>query len=208
MNMGIRSWSRRRRWTAICAVSIVLAAGAVVAIQVAPASAEVTFTAFVDQQTGHCLDSNYQNPDSVYAVGAVYTDPCNGGTYQEWAVTYIGNGTVTLTDVQTGYCLDSGYSSPSYPAVGSVYTDPCNGGRWQEWWAATNGSGNWFLQDAQTGQVLDSDYSSPADPSVGAVYTDGCNGGTYQQWTFPAGNQFPGLPRLPASQNAPAICPG
>ena len=102
---------------------------------------------FVDAQTGNCLDSNYSDPNNP-AVGAVYTDPCNGGAYQEWAVTYVGNGTVTLTDAQTGYCLDSNYSDPDNTPLGAVYTDPCNGGAYQQWYVGT--STTWTTGSSKT----------------------------------------------------------
>ena len=79
------------------------------------------------------LDSNYSNP-AYPAVGAVYTDACNGGACQEWHVGTSSNGHIWfLQDAQTGLVLDSNYSNPAYPAVGAVYTDSCNGGSYQQW---------------------------------------------------------------------------
>jgi hypothetical protein len=97
--------------------------------EVPPANDPLTI---VDNQTGLCLDSNYSNP-AYPATGAVYSDPCNGGTYQQWYISEVGNGDFTIRDAQTGLCLDSNYSNPAYPSTGAVYTGPCNGGTYQNW---------------------------------------------------------------------------
>jgi Ricin-type beta-trefoil lectin domain len=169
-------------------------------VPVTPARSEVTWQ---DNQTHLCLDSNYHDPKaSNPQQGAVYTDHCNGGLWQKWAITYVGNGTVTLSDVQTGYCLDSN-PDPASPSLGDVYTLPCNGGRWQEWYVGVHGPYDWFLRDAQTGDVLDSNYTNPAYPSDGAVYADRCNGGPYQEWTYPANGGFIPIPAVPAGTPPP-----
>src|ERR1017187_1320758 len=206
MNLRRISCRPHRRWTAVSVSSLVATAGLMTALA-GPASAADVTTQFTDGQTGFCLDSNYSDP-AYPAVGAVYTDPCNGGAYQKWGITY-GSGVVTLTDQQTGLCLDSNYSNPAYPAVGAVYTDACNGGAYQDWHVGTSSNGTiWFLQDAQTGLVLDSNYSNPAYPAVGAVYTDSCNGGSYQQWAYPAGWGFTlAIPAWPVGGSMPTVCP-
>jgi hypothetical protein len=204
MKLGVLSWPGRHRWAAITAVTFLVVAAFLTVSQDPSASAStgVAQTQFVDQQTEFCLDSNYSNP-AYPAVGAVYTDPCNGGRYQQWIITYNGAGPVTLTDAQTGFCLDSNYSNPAYPAVGAVYTDPCNAGRYQQWWVGVTSNDRWVLQDAQTGLVLDSNYSNPDYPATGAVYTDGCNHGTFQQWNSSSNGTLV-IPALPGG--APAIC--
>jgi hypothetical protein len=179
------------------------------ALQITPASAEVTpagssvaFTQFSDQQTGFCLDSNYSDPGNPQ-WGAVYTDPCNGGLFQEWAMTAQANGTVLLTDVQTGYCLDSNPSNPS----DTVYTDPCVGDASQEWYIGASNPWDFLFQNAQSGSILDSNYAASPGAVVGAVYADGCNGGAYQQWTYPSGGGFAfALPSIPVGYPIPQIC--
>jgi hypothetical protein len=52
-------------------------------VPAAPASAAGITGPLIDFQTAYCLDSNYQNPDFP-SLGAGYTPPCNGGTYQQW----------------------------------------------------------------------------------------------------------------------------
>jgi hypothetical protein len=164
----------------IGAVAIAATASALVAVglTIGPASAASTFP-LPNAQTGLCLDSNYHDPAaSNPSQGAVYTDGCNGGNYQNWIAT--DGSTFTLTDAQTGLCLDSNYN-------GNVYTLPCNGGNYQNWTTATSGNGDSHVYiNSQTGLCLDSNYSNPAYPATGAVYTDGCNGGNYQNWN-PAG---------------------
>jgi hypothetical protein len=176
----------RRRGTNRRILGISTAALALNAIVfgVHPASASAStiyVTTFYDAQTGLYLDSNYSNP-AYPSVGAVYTDPGNGGNYQNWIVEQ--NGPIAkIVDAQTGLCLDSNYSNPAYPSVGAVYTDPCNGGNYQNWYINYPAFiGNINIIDAQTGLWLDSNYSNPAYPSVGAVYTDPGNGGNYQNW--------------------------
>jgi hypothetical protein len=157
------------------------AVGSVVAIGLSalPAAAAGE-TQFVDLQTNLCLDSNFSNP-AYPATGAVYTDGCNGGRYQQW-IFQAGPSGHEIINVETGFCLDSNYSNPAYPAVGAVYTDPCNGGKYQQWGMDIASDGYLQLVDLQTNFCLDSNYSNPAYPATGAVYTDGCNGGRYQNW--------------------------
>jgi hypothetical protein len=168
----------RSRVLAVCA-ALLGASALTVGLTVAPASADILSTiSLQDYQTYLCLDSNYSSPSDP-AVGAVYTDPCNGGNYQNWNLTTAGP---VLQNAQTGLCLDSNYSDPANPAVGAVYTDPCNGGAYQDWYFGGQGPGA-TLQDGQTGLCLDSNYSNPQYPATGAVYTNPCNwNNTYQNW--------------------------
>jgi Ricin-type beta-trefoil lectin domain len=174
-----RSKGTYRSFLGLIAAAPVVAAIALVIGLAAPASASTT-SVYIDYQTGLCLDSNYSNP-AYPATGAVYTDPCNSGNYQNWQTNDNGS-TDTRVDAQTGLCLDSNYSNPAYPATGAVYTDPCNSGNYQNWHIYFDQYGVTVIQDAQTGLCLDSNYSNPAYPATGAVYTDPCNNGTYQGW--------------------------
>lgn len=71
-----------------------------------------------NKATNRCLDSN--------TSGSVYPLACNGGTFQQWTVRYIGSLGYEIKNVATGRCLDS-------DASGSVYTLSCNGGNFQRW---------------------------------------------------------------------------
>lgn len=114
---------------------------------------------WVNAATNLCLDNN--------ASGSVYTQTCNGGSYQKWTNQPGSYGGDTLTNLATGYCLDS---NPG----GSVYALPCNGGPYQQWIVQKVSTG-WRMLNAATARCLD---SNPG----GGVYTLACNGGTYQSW--------------------------
>jgi serine/threonine-protein kinase len=114
---------------------------------------------FQDVATGFCLDSN--------TSGNLYTQPCNGGSFQKWTVTTGGiGGSVRLQDLATGRCLDSNTS-------GNGYTLPCNGGNFQQW--KSNGGSVITLTNIATGRCLDSNTARSA-------YTLQCNGGSFQKW--------------------------
>lgn len=66
--------------------------------------------------TGLCLDSD--------ASKQVYTSPCNGGSYQRWAIGTGARGG-TLRHLATGFCLDS--------SADMVRTAQCTGGDSQQW---------------------------------------------------------------------------
>lgn len=82
MGRPSRSKHTYRRLLGLSVAVPILAAAAFIGSSAIPASASSLFN-FIDAQTGLCLDSNYSNP-AYPAVGAVYTDSCNGGTYQRW----------------------------------------------------------------------------------------------------------------------------
>jgi hypothetical protein len=143
----------------IAGMAVILAG--VVAILGYPTSAHAASITdrWVDNETNLCLDSNYN--------GNVYTQPCNGGNYQNWYETL--SSAAILHNNQTGRCLDSNYN-------GNVYTLPCNGGKYQEWVITYHPSVQAYtVKDYQTGRCLDSNYN-------GNVYTLPCNGGNYQYW--------------------------
>ncbi|WP_080682397.1 ricin-type beta-trefoil lectin domain protein [Sorangium cellulosum] len=108
-----------------------------------------------NNETGRCLDSNYQ--------GHVYAIECNGGDYQRWNRWHVGQGVFELYNAQTGRCLDSNHQ-------GEVYTLPCNNGSYQRWYADGN-----TIHSIETGLCLDSNH-------LGQVYTLGCNSGNFQNW--------------------------
>jgi len=175
-----------------CAILAALGLVPVTALADTPAAhAEtVVTTTIIDSQTDLCLDSNYSNP-AYPANGAVYTDPCNGGTFQDWSLSSIPNTqSVTITDVQTGLCLESNFVNPAVPATGKVYTEGCTGGTAQDWAVDTSPNGDASFCDDYTGLCLDSNYTNPAYPATGAVYTDPANGGTFQSWIYSILPQF------------------
>jgi hypothetical protein len=181
----IRTAGIRRQVLGAVAIAASASALVIVGLDIGPASADnFPPSTFQDAQTGLCLDSNYQDPAaSNPSQGAVYTDGCNGGNYQNWSGvdTYQGSNldTFNLVDDQTGLCLDSNDN-------GNVYTLPCNGGNYQNWTSVTEPGTSQTLVfiNFQTGLCLDSNYSNPNYPAVGAVYTGGCNGGNYQNWNW------------------------
>lgn len=177
-------FSRKARYLGVTGgILAVLALGPALAgvFAAAPASAAV-ITPIQDSQTFFCLDSNYSNPDYP-ANGAVYTDLCNGGPYQQWSLASIPDTqAITITDVQTGLCLESNFPSPQTPNDGAVFTEGCTGGTAQEWAVDKAPNDAIGLCDVYTGLCLDSNFSNPDSPSTGAVYTDPGNGDTYQSW--------------------------
>jgi serine/threonine-protein kinase len=74
------------------------------------ANADVPYTFFQNNGTGHCLDSNW--------VGEAYTLECNGGNYQNWRTSRLFDNVYLVIDNQTDRCLDS-------DGAGRVYTSPC-----------------------------------------------------------------------------------
>lgn len=109
-----------------------------------PASA-TTALFLVNNAAGTCLDSNFHDPAASNPnQGAVYTDQCNGGRFQQWEAVYTSAVTVKWVDVATGRCLDSNSS-------GNVYTLPCNGGNYQKWWPIALGDS---IQNALTGRYV------------------------------------------------------
>jgi serine/threonine-protein kinase len=109
---------------------------------------------FVNSQTGHCLDSNTN--------GNVYPLAKNGGDYQKWVLTHVGNGEHNIRNVATGRYLDSNHN-------GDVYTLPHNGGSYQKWWLQETN-----VINVATGLALDCNGDR--------IYTLTRNGGNYQNW--------------------------
>lgn len=73
----------------------------------------------IDQQTGKCLDSDYNR--------AAYTLPCSGSSYQKWHIFYNARGYLVIQSAQTEYYLRrigsaGGVLTPEEVATGSYST--------------------------------------------------------------------------------------
>jgi hypothetical protein len=157
-----------------------------------PDTAEDGGLVFMNAATGLVLDSNSQAPDAAAGTGAVYTDPANGGDYQNWGVTvfpalpaFAGGTsptTSTIQDAQTNLCLNDNGPDPAGPGSDSVSTGQCDGTASQQWSIEAAGSPAVVVMNTQTGLCLDGDDSDPADPAVGQVYTSTCVGHISELW--------------------------
>ena len=86
----VRTAGIRRQVIGAVAIAATASALVIAGLQIGPASAANGLTGTIQNvQTGLCLDSNSQDPAaSNPSQGAVYTDGCNGGNYQNWNFNY------------------------------------------------------------------------------------------------------------------------
>jgi hypothetical protein len=115
------------------------------------------------------------------AVGAAvdqYT--WNGGTNQQWKVTYLNNGMYQIVAVNSGLCLDLTGQSLSDGAKLDQYT--CNGGANQQFVIAATSDGHYTIVVSQSGLAVENPGFSK---SAGTVLDQwGMNQGTNQEWSF------------------------
>jgi Ricin-type beta-trefoil lectin domain len=147
---------------------------------------------FMDVQTGLILDSNYRAPAAPAGIGAVYTDPGNGGNYQNWGVTLFPGlppfeggtspATTTIQDAQTSLCLGDNGPDQAGAGTDAVGTSQCDGTGSQQWSIEAAGNPAVVIMNTQTGLCLDGNDQNPSDPAVGQVYTDTCAGHISELW--------------------------
>jgi hypothetical protein len=140
-----------------------------VALTATPASASTT-TILRSWSNGACLDSNH--------AGQVYEDPCNGGNFQNWDLTFSLNhlSETLIEDNQTGLCLAH--------LPGGMLTEGCNSADSAQIWVVAT------YIDSHGHQVLNIDKTAPAggcldanSTAAGPPYVNpNCYTGGAQDW--------------------------
>jgi hypothetical protein len=143
-------------------VATVLSALAVAGVDAGAAHASGIWN-IADAATGRCLDSN--------DAGHVYTQPCNGGNYQNWDQIYQSNQTYILEDMQTGLCLGSFGNSDIMAKCGTVSGDS------DYRWFMVGGDYGTVYQNEGFSSVLDSNAAGQVYPNF---YWSVAN--LYQNW--------------------------
>jgi Ricin-type beta-trefoil lectin domain-like len=128
-----------------------------------PAHADSSPITLTNAGTSYALDSNAQ--------GSVYGDPPNGGSYQYWTPTDLGNigpngeAELEFQDLATSMCL----YSPTTPYE-LVNTEKCTNGMDEKWNEVLQDNGTDVLQNAATGLVLSSN-AAVNGAATGLIYT-------------------------------------
>ncbi|WP_051820411.1 RICIN domain-containing protein [Streptomyces sp. NRRL S-920] len=144
--------------------ALTAAAGALIALNAAPASASGFWFDGQNNETRRCLDDSF-------AYG-LRTFGCNRTDFQQfWAkrVEVSGKEFRQIHNKVTGRCLDDSFEFGLRPY-------PCYGGAWQEW--RVKGYDNdkgYILQNRATGRCLDDSFAY-------GLRTWSCNGMDFQYW--------------------------
>ncbi len=104
----------------------------------------------------------------------------NGGSNQEWKLTYLNNGMYQLVSVNSGLCLDLVGQSLKSGATLDQYT--CNGGANQQFTFSATSDGNYTMVVSQSGLAVEVPGSSTSSGKVLDQWP--MNQGKNQEWKF------------------------
>ncbi len=104
----------------------------------------------------------------------------NGGTNQQWNLTYLNNGMYQLVSVNSNLCLDLLKQSLSAGATLDQYT--CNGGANQQFTIAATSDGNYTIVVSQSGLAVEVPSFSTSSGTVLDQWP--MNEGKNQEWSF------------------------
>ncbi|UUU29395.1 alpha-L-fucosidase [Streptomyces sp. CA-210063] len=128
----------------------------------------------VSANSGKALDNGNVTTQGSSVIQ--YTQ--NGGTPQQWRLTYTGHGHYKLVCVRSGKALDNGNVATEGSAV-IQYTS--NTGTPQQWAISSLGGGRYKLVNRRSGKALDNGNVTTEGSAV-IQYTS--NSGTPQQWSM------------------------
>ena len=104
----------------------------------------------------------------------------NGGTNQQWKLTYLNNGMYQLTAVNSGLALDVTSASTAAGAKMEQYAS--NGGSNQQFVVSQSADGNYTIVNSNSGYAVeDPGFSTTAGTTLDQWPM---NAGTNQEWTF------------------------
>ncbi|MET8152506.1 family 43 glycosylhydrolase [Actinoplanes sp. NPDC049668] len=140
-----------------------------------PIPSTVTNPGIRGQHSNRCVD-NYNRDTTPGALVRLYD--CNGGTAQQWELTYRAGTYYEIRNRNTGTCLEDLNASTASNA--DVGLNACNGSTAQQWTVQDRGSGWFSLRNIAGNMCLDNYEWNAANGARLSLYA--CNGVAAQLW--------------------------